>query len=213
VAAQAALAAAQTNVGIADQAVADTVIHSPFAGYVSARPVAVGEFVSTSNPVATLLRTNPIKIVIQVAEADVPYVVVGHGVSLEVDAYKDRRFAGYVSALNPQVDPSSRSASVEALIDNSGNLLKAGMFATVRINREGGSSAVFVPRTSVLYDPTTQSYRVFEIQDNVAKLRVVQLGTEEGDAMEILSGIEADKSVATSNLEQLYEGAKVSIEQ
>lgn len=208
--AQAQLAAAQTNVGIAQQGVADMVIKAPFSGYVSARPIAVGEFVSTANPVVTLLRTNPIKIVIQVAEADVPFVSVGRGVSLQVDAYKDRSFAGYVSAVNPQVDPSSRAAGVEALIDNSSNLLKAGMFATVRINREGGTTGVFVPRAAVQYDQATQGYRVFEIQDNVAKLRVVQLGTEEGDAIQILSGIEPDKVVATSNLESLYEGANVS---
>src|SRR4051812_10012073 len=212
-AAQAALAASQTNVGIAEQAVADTVIRSPFAGYVSARPVAVGEFVSTANAVVTLLRTNPIKIVIQVPEADVPFVIIGRGVSLEVDAFKDRRFAGYVSAINPQVDPASRAASVEALIDNGSNLLKAGMFATVRINREGGSTGVFVPRSAVFYDEGTQSYRVFEIQDNVAKLDVVQLGTEEAEATQILSGIEADKVVATSSLDQLYEGAKVAPQQ
>src|SRR3954451_4085941 len=212
-AAQAALAASQTNVGIAQQAVSDTVIRSPFAGYVSARPVAVGEFVSTANAVVTLLRTNPIKIVIQVPKADVPFVIIGRGVSLEVDAFKDRRFAGYVSAVNPQVDPASRAASVEALIDNSSNQLKAGMFATVRINREGGSTGVFVPRSSVFYDEGTQSYRVFEIQDNVAKLDVVQLGTEEAEATQILSGIEADKVVATSSLDQLYEGAKVTPQQ
>ncbi|HSU25242.1 MAG TPA: efflux RND transporter periplasmic adaptor subunit, partial [Pyrinomonadaceae bacterium] len=208
--AQAALSAAQTNVGIAQQGVADTVIHSPFAGYVSARPVAVGEFVSTANTVATLLRTNPIKIIIQVTEADVPFVVVGRGVSLQVDAFKDRSFAGYVSAVNPQVDPSSRAASVEALIDNSSNLLKAGMFATVRINREGGSTGVFVPTSAVQSDQATQSYRVYEIQDNVAKLRVVQIGTQEGDSTQILSGLEADKIVATSNLQNLFEGAKVT---
>jgi multidrug efflux pump subunit AcrA (membrane-fusion protein) len=97
------------------------------------------------------------------------------------------------------------------LIDNSSNLLKAGMFATVRINREGGAAGTFVPRSSLYRDEATQSFRVFEIQDNVAKLRVVQIGVEEGDAVQILSGIEPDKVVATSNLEQLYEGAKVSV--
>ena len=209
-AAQAELQAAQANVTIAQQAITDTLIHAPFAGYISSRPVAVGEFVSTASVVATLLRTNPIKIVINVAEADVPYVVVGHGVTLQVDAYPNRNFAGYVSAVNPQVDPTSRAASVEALIDNGDNLLKAGMFATVRIIREGGSTAVFVPKASVYNDRATQSYRVFEIQNNVAKLDVVQLGAEEGDAIEILSGIDPGKDVATSNVEQLYEGAKVA---
>ena len=209
-AAQAQLQAAEANVTISQQAIADTLIHAPFSGYISSRPVAVGEFVSTASVVATILRTNPIKIVINVAEADVPNVVVGHGVTVQVDAFPGRNFAGYVSAVNPQVDPTSRAASVEALIDNGDNLLKAGMFATVRIVREGGSTSVFVPKAAVYNDRATQSYRVFEIQNNVAKLDVVQLGTEEGDAIEILSGIEPGKQVATSNVDRLYEGAKVA---
>ena len=209
-AAQAQLQAAEANVTISQQAIADTLIHAPFSGYISSRPVAVGEFVSTASVVATILRTNPIKIVINVAEADVPNVVVGHGVTVQVDAFPGRNFAGYVSAVNPQVDPTSRAASVEALIDNGDNLLKAGMFATVRIVREGGSTSVFVPKAAVYNDRATQSYRVFEIQNNVAKLDVVQLGTEEGDAIEILSGIEPGKQVATSNVDRLYEGVKVA---
>ena len=210
VSAQVGVEAAQARVNEAQQALADTVIRAPFAGYVSARPVAVGEFVSSASIVATLLRTNPIKVQIQVAEADLPFVGVGRGVSIAVDAYKDRRFAGTVSAVNPALDPASRSAQVEALVENGDNSLRAGMFATVRVNREGGTRMVYVPKTAVLNDPSTQSYRVFVIQDNVAKLRVVQLGTEDADAYQIITGVEADETVATSNLEQLYEGARVS---
>lgn len=209
VSAQAAVEAAQTQVAEAKQAIADTVIRSPFAGYISARPVAVGEFVSTASIVATILRTNPIKAQIQVAEADVPAAIVGRGVSIEVDAYKERKFAGTVSAVNPAVDPISRSAVVEALVPNDGNALRTGMFVTARITREGGTRGIFVPKAAVAPDPTTNSYRVFVIQDGVAKLRVVQLGTEEADSYQIMSGVEADETVAISNLDQLYEGAKV----
>ncbi len=60
----------------------------------SARPTAVGEYVTSASNIATILRTNPMKIDIQVAEADVPSVTIGRGVSLQVDAYKDRSFAG-----------------------------------------------------------------------------------------------------------------------
>jgi len=84
------------------------------------------------------------------------------------------------------------------------------MFATVKINKEGGSKAIFVPRSAVYNDPTTQSYRIFVIQDGVAKLRVVQLGTDEGDSREIVVGVNPDETVATSNLDKLFEGAKVS---
>ena len=105
-------------------------IRAPFAGFISERQVAVGEFVSTATVVATLLRTNPIKIQIQVAESDIPHVALGRGVSIEVDAYRDRRFSGLVTAVNPAVDSSSRSAIVEASIENNENLLRTGMFAS-----------------------------------------------------------------------------------
>jgi multidrug efflux pump subunit AcrA (membrane-fusion protein) len=208
--AEAAVAAARTEVGAAEQALTDTNVRAPFAGFVSARPVAVGEYVSSATIIATILRTNPIKAQMQISEADVPAVGIGRGVSVQVDAYKDRSFAGTVTAVNPAVDPTSRSAIVEASIENSDNALRAGMFATARITRDGGGTGVFVPKTAVNHDPTTNSYRAFVIVDGVARLRVLQLGTEEGDSVQILNGLNADEIVATSNLEQLYEGARVA---
>ncbi len=207
--AQAAVEAARTQVGTAEQAVADTIIRAPFSGFISNRPVAVGEYVTSATPVATILRVNPIKIQIQVAEANLPFITIGRGVSIEVDAYKDRKFGGTVTAVNPAIDPTSRSAVVEAAIENGNNALRSGMFATVRINSEGGSTGVFVPKTAVFNDQSTQSYRVFVIQENVAKLRVVQLGTEENEFIQIITGVNPDEIVATSNLAQLYEGATV----
>jgi len=208
--AQAAVESARTQVGTAEQAVADTVVRAPFAGFISARPVAPGEYVSSATSIATLVRTNPIKVQIQVAEADVPFVAIGRGVSIQVDAYKDRNFGGVVTAVNPSIDPNSRSAIIEAQIENGNNALRSGMFATVKITRDGGTLGVFVPKEAVLNDTATQSQRVFVIVEGIAKLRTVQIGTEENGTIQILNGVAADEMVATSNLPQLYEGAKVT---
>ena len=208
--AQAAVDTANTQLDNAEKNLQDTSIRAPFAGFISSRPTAVGEFVSSSSIVATVLRSNPIKIQIQVAEAEIPYITIGSGVSLEVDAYKDRKFAGNVSAVNPVIDPTSRSAVVEAQVENGNNSLRAGMFAQAKINREGGSKAVFVPKTAVHNDQSTQAFRVFVIIDGIAKLKTVQIGIEENGFIQIVTGVEPDQIVATSNLEQLYEGAKVS---
>ena len=208
--AQAAVESARTQIGLAEQAIADTVIRAPFAGFISARPVAVGEFVNSASIIVTILRTNPIKIQIQVAEAEVPYISIGRGVSIEVDAYKGRRFGGTVTAINPALDLTSRAVTVEATIENGDNALRSGMFATVKITRDGGNAAVFVPKIAVYNDQSTQSYRVFVIQEGVAKLRVVQQGIEEGDTVQIINGVNPDETVATSSLAQLYEGVKVT---
>jgi multidrug efflux pump subunit AcrA (membrane-fusion protein) len=207
--AEAAVESARSQVAIAQKAVADSVVRAPYAGYVSNRPVAAGEYVTPSSVIVTLLRTNPIKLQLQVPEGEVPFVTQGMGVQLQVDAHGDRKFSGQVSAVNPAIDPVSRAATVEVLVENSDNALRAGMFATARIVRKGGGRAVFVPRSAVLSDQNTQSYRVFVIQDGTAKLRVVQIGDEEGDWIRIQSGVNPDEVLATSNLQQLFEGARV----
>lgn len=210
--ANAAVDAARTQIDLAKQAIADTVIRAPFSGFISIRPVAVGEFVTTATAVATILRTNPIKVQLQVAEANVPLIVVGRGVSIQVDAYKDRKFAGTIVAVNPALEAASRSVIVEATIENGDNALRTGMFATGNIQREGGTNGVFVPKSAIINDASTQAFRAFVIQDGVVKLRVVQLGTEENGSVQILSGINADETLATSNLDKLYEGAKVQVQ-
>jgi membrane fusion protein (multidrug efflux system) len=137
--------------------------------------------------------------------------VLGRGVSVQVDAYRERSFAGFVTAVNPAIDPSSRAAVVEASIENPDNALRSGMFGTARITKDGGGTGVFVPKSAVYPDPATQAFRAFVIVDGIAKLRTIQLGSEEGDYYQILNGLNPDETVATSNLAELYEGARVAV--
>jgi multidrug efflux pump subunit AcrA (membrane-fusion protein) len=208
--AQAGVESARSAVAIAQKAVADTQIRAPYAGYVSNRPIAVGEYVTPASVIATVLRTNPLKLQLQVPESEVPFITPGMPVSLEVEAHRDKKFNGRVSNVNPAIDPTSRAATVEAEVENSDNALRSGMFATARIQRAGGSRAVFVPVAAVVSDQNTQSYRVFVVQDGVAHLRVVQVGEQENDMIQIITGVNADEMVATANLDKLYEGARVS---
>jgi multidrug efflux pump subunit AcrA (membrane-fusion protein) len=211
--AQAQLESARSALSLAQKAVSDTTVRAPYAGYVSSRPVAVGEYVTPASVILTLLRTNPIKLQLQVPESDAPFITPGMGVSLQVDAHPNRNFSGQVVDVNPAIDPASRSATVEALVENGDNALRSGMFATARIIRQGGSTAVFVPKAAVVSDQNTQSYRVFVIQNDTAHLRVVPVGPEENGMIQILNGVNANEVVATSNLDQLYEGARLRVGQ
>jgi RND family efflux transporter MFP subunit len=211
--AQAEVESARAAVSIAEKAVADTIVRAPYSGFVSDRPIAVGEYVTPSSVVATILLTNPLKLQLQVPELEAPKIQVGMPVSASVDAYPDRKFAGRVTAVNPAVDPVSRSFTVEAAIENPDNALRSGMFATARITQPGGGQSVYVPKEAVERDQNTNSYRVFTVKDNAAHLKVVQVGDEENGWIQILSGIQPDEEVAVNNQEQLYEGARVQAAQ
>lgn len=207
--AQAGVESARAQVAISQKAVEDSLIRAPYSGYVSARPIAVGEYVTPASVVATILLTNPLKLELQVPEMHSPHLRPGMPVSLTVDSYPDRQFGGTVTAINPAIDPTSRSFTVDAAVENVGNALRSGMFVTARITLSGGSQSIFVPREAVVNDQNTNSYRVFVIQGSTARLRVVQVGDQESGMIQILSGVQANEEVATSNLQQLYEGAKV----
>jgi RND family efflux transporter MFP subunit len=197
------------QVALAQKALADTVIKAPISGYVSDRPVAVGEYVAPTSKIATILRTDPIKLRLRVPEAEVAFVRAGLAVSARVDAYPDRQFDGQVSAINPAIEPASRAVIVEVDIKNAGNLMRPGMFATARIMQQGSQQAVFVPRSAVLADPNTNSYSAFVVEGTTALLRIVQVGEERDGFVRILSGVSSGEVVATTNLEELYEGAEV----
>lgn len=210
--ARAALESARSNTALAEKAVADATIRAPFAGFVSSRPVAVGEFVSPSTPIATIVRTNPLKLRLQIPETEAGRVRVGMSVSATTAAFADRNFAGQITAINPLLSENARSLQVEAVFENGGNLLRPGMFATARVLQPEGESGVYIPRTALFTDKNTNSTGVYVIEDGTARLRVAQIDEntpEESNEVRILSGVNAGDKIANGNLNQLFDGAKV----
>jgi RND family efflux transporter MFP subunit len=183
------------------------VVVAPISGYVSDRPAALGEYVTPSSKVATIVRTNPLRVQIDIPEQAVSTIQVGQSVSVNVSAYPDRSFSGTVHHVSPSVAPNSRTMTVEAQVENPGGLLKPGQFVTVRILQPQSDPAVLVPARAVRTESGTS--RVFVIKDGRAEQRLVQLGQPEGDLVEIRTGVAADEQVATSNVELLSDGMAV----
>jgi len=198
---------AQTQVDLARRTLSYTVVTAPIGGYVLDRPVDVGTYVSTTTKVATIVKTNPLWIRIDIPEQAVQQIKTWQSVSLSTTSWPDRTFSGRVARISPNVSASSRTLTVEAEIDNRGGALKPGQFATVRILLPQSEAAVLVPQRG-LRTISGATY-VFVIKNGHAEQRLVQSGQTEGDLVEIKSGVLADEVVATSNVEQLSDGAAV----
>ena len=209
-AAGAALAAAESQVAQARKNLEDTAIRAPFAGYITDRPAAVGQWLGTGNKVATLLRIARVKLRLEIPEQQAALVRKGMGVTARVAAYPERDFTGRVSAVVPSVDAVSRVFLAEALFDNPRAELRPGMFASARVMLPGSERAVFVPAPAVFYDNTTDANHIYSVVDGVARLRVVLRGDSDGDQVRILSGLDGGEAVVLSNQTDLYDGAPVS---
>ena len=162
---QASLEGIRAQLAQAEKALADTTIHAPFDGFITARPVAAGEYVALANKIATIVRMGVMKLELQTPEQLAARGKLGMTVLARVAAYPDRDFTGKITAVNPSVDPNSRVFILEARFDNPKGELRPGMFATARVLLPGGETAVFVPRNAVVRDKTTDSYQVFTIDN------------------------------------------------
>src|SRR5712671_3587839 len=206
--AQGAVDAAASQLSLAKRNLGYTVVVSPMPGYISDRPADVGEYVSPQQKVATVVNLNPLRVRIDVPEQAIPQVRTGESVSVSVSGYPDRNFAGRVARVSPNVTASSRTLTIEADVENPKAELKPGQFATVRILLPQTGSAVLVPQRALR--TISGSTYVFVIKNGHVEQRLVQPGQTEGDLVELKSGVAADEVVATSNVDQLSDGAAVT---
>jgi len=212
--ARATVAQSRAQLALAEKAVNDVVVIAPFAGYVSARRVAAGEFVQPSTAVVTLLRIDPLRLQLTIPSVQAGDIAAGQAVIARVDAFPGKTFEGKISAVNPQIAAESRSFVVEARVPNPGGQLKPGMFAVASVNQGRTERAMLVPKRAVVEDVNTNSFRVFVVdKENIARVRVVQLAARqnEADSTKILTGIKEGERVATSNLADLYDGAVIQV--
>ncbi len=206
---QASLDAVRAQVAQAEKALADTTIRAPFDGYVSARPVSVGEYVATTNTVATVVRVDLLKLQLQTPEKSAAGLKVGMPVTARVAAYPNRDFQGVTSAVNPAVNPDSRAFILEAHFNNQDGALRPGMFATAKVVLPGQENAVFVPRSAVVRDRTTDSNQVYVLDGGKAHLRIVVVGDADNVTVRLLSGVAPGEMVALNKQSELYDGAVV----
>jgi RND family efflux transporter MFP subunit len=203
-----ALLGARARVVLARKALADTVVKAPFAGVVGERLVSVGDYVTRGTKVASVLRTNPLRVRLTVPEQYSAGMAVGRAVTFEVDASPGKKFEGQVRYVSPALEANSRTLVVEAVVPNDGGALKPGSFATALIEQGTRSPGILAPGVAVRTVAGTS--RVFVVSGDRAEERIVTVGQPVDDLVEITSGLKAGENVATTNVATLADGARVA---
>jgi membrane fusion protein (multidrug efflux system) len=187
-----------------------TLVRSPLTGGVAARMVSVGEVVQKGRPLYKVVEDDPLKFRTPIPERFASYLRVGQEVRLGVSAYPDRTFVGKITRINPTSDQANRSISIEAEVPNPEGLVKPGFFGSGTIVYDEHSPALAVPESAlVTFAGVT---KLFVIKDGKAEERVVRTGVAVPEQRrEITDGVSAGEQVATTNLDQLENGAPVAV--
>jgi membrane fusion protein (multidrug efflux system) len=204
-----ALVAARARVTLARKAVDDAVVRAPFAGVVGERLVSVGDYVTRGTKVASVLRTDPLRVELTVPEQFAGEVAVGRPVALRVESHPGETFTGRVRYMSPAVSIDSRALVVEAVVPNPGSRLKPGSFVTARIEQASQRPAILIPASAVRASGATS--RVYVIAGDRAEERIVTLGDTTGERVEVVTGLRTGEQVAIGNQDRLTDGAAVSV--
>jgi len=211
--AQARYRSAQAALRNARTQLADTLIRAPFSGYVTARFMDPGQRAYTMPPsnILELMDISKVRLIIDIAERELPYLKAKAPVEVEVDAYPDRHFRGEVDAIYPKLDPVTRTFKVEVVIPNKDARLRAGMFARVRILAQRRRTLV-VPRDAIMRMPATGVDYLFVVEGGRAQQRNVQIGLSQENLVEIRQGVQEGEMVVVAGQHNLSTGARVKIQ-
>lgn len=205
----ASLESARVALSQASTSASEATIRAPFAGEIADRRISVGEFVSPQVPLLTLVRTDPLRIELQVPQRHLRAVQPGQEVVLNVDAVPDRSFRATVRYVSASVRQDTRGLTVEAVVPNPDRLLRPGLFATARLETGQNEEVAIVPAAAVV--TTAGVSRAFVVERNAIVERVVSIATRDGEEIVIAEGLRAGEKVAIDQLDRLADGVAVTI--
>lgn len=192
---------AQTRMAMLNKAVADATITAPFSGWVAERLVTTGERVSggggggNGGHIVTLVKVDPLRLVLTVPQQHAGLVAEGQQVAFHVDAFPEKTFTGEVRFIGPSIENNSRALTVEALVPNPDKQLLPGFFATAELATAEKRTRLFVPQDAIIRQG--DAAKVFAIRDGIAKETVIATGETADAKTEVVSGLAPGDLIVT----------------
>ena len=200
--AQAAQAQSQSAVKL----LGDTRVRAPFDGVVGERFVNVGQYVGSTTKVLSIYESDPLRIQLTVPEADLALVKMDMPVQFSVAAFGEQKFTSIVKFISPNVREQTRDLVLEAMVPNPEGKLKPGMFAVAKVAL-GEHSHPVVPVAALIKEES--GARAFVVVSGQVQERVLQLGSQQGDIVAVLTGVKAGEAIVLSPGPDVHDGAKV----
>lgn len=206
--AQADLHTAKALTQLVQAQIAKTKIRAPFSGKIGLRSVSAGEYLTPTTVVANLLSINPIKILFAVPEKYSSQIKLNQTIYFTVSGSQTKH-EGKIYAIEPGIDPNTRTIQIRATADNASGNLFPGSFARVEVPINLIKDAVLIPTEAVI--PIQNGKQVFLYKDGRAK--AVEITTENRTSSSVLvhEGIQIGDTVLTSGIMSLKDNMAVQV--
>ncbi|RFC32251.1 MAG: membrane fusion protein, multidrug efflux system [Candidatus Nitrotoga sp. SPKER] len=213
------LKTALAQVTMQEAMIAQKSIRAPFSGQLGIRQVDLGQYVAPGTALVNLQKLDPMYLDFTVPQAQIDLIHVGESVSVQTNAFPDKAFTGTISAIEPQIDISTRNLKVRASIANPKGELLPGLFATVRVKRGKEKQYITLPNSAISYNPYGSTVFIVKNEGKgadgkpklVVEQRFVTTGVTRGDQVAVLSGLQVNEVVVTSGQLKLRNGTPIFV--
>lgn len=185
-----------------------TEIRAPFSGVVGLRSVSEGSYVTTSTVMARLQNFNSIKVDFSIPEMYSASVKTGDELEFKISG-SNQLYKAKVYAIEPKIDPGTRTLQIRAICSASYKDLIPGAFANVELNLKQTSNAILIPTVSIV--PELKGQIVYLFKSGVVMPQSVEIGVREETQVQIVNGLSAGDTVITSGILQIRPNSKVKI--
>ena len=187
-----------------------TSILAPTNGVLNDLIVEEGEYVDPGNPVAQVVDTDTVKVVVEIPERDVAFFSVGDKAEIDANSKgQTESLVGTITFISELADPRTRSTRTEIILNNEQRLLRSGQIVDVRLTRRIIKDAILVPLLAVI--PMEDSKAVYVVNSSKAMRRDVKLDVIKGDQVQITSGLEPGDKLIIAGHRFVAPGQKVNI--
>jgi RND family efflux transporter MFP subunit len=181
----ATLAQRRAEVAIAEKQFEDTALRAPFDGAIQQRVAGLGEFLVAGTPVVNLVRTDPLRLRLEVPEREAGPVRTGQAVRLRVEG-ETNIVHGALARVSPAIVEQSRVLIAEADIANDGSV-RPGLFVRAEIVTRERDPGLAIPANALIVFAGIE--KVILAQNGKAAERTVSTGRRSPGWVEIVSGL------------------------
>jgi len=220
-AAKAQLLQADAAVNTAKPNDKDTVVEAPISGIIGEKYFEAGDMASMAMPLVTVVQMERVKIKFDATEEALGKLAIGQKAEITVKSYPDEVFEGKVIKISPVLDPLTRMAEVEVIINNPGKKLKPGMFARVNVITGSLANVIVVPRYATVENTTLQrvagkdevvkNYYVFVVKDSTVEQRKLGITYVNHVNVAVDSGINVGEKIVIEGVNNLRDQSIINI--
>lgn len=188
-------------------------VRASAAGTVTSLPVSLGSYVTTSSTVAEIASIDDLEIKVNVSERFVPLLKIGQKGEISFKSYPDETFDAKITKLSPILDPATRTLEVTLKLAETKNIVKAGMFAHVKIVTNHKENIVTVPVKAIVYNSGKPFVFTATNEGETATVHrtAVQTGISVDGVTEIVSGLKEGDSVVIKGQNMISDGQQVNV--